>query len=317
VSRALRGFDSVDPVIRQHVLDVASRLDYVASPAAAALSTGKAGSIGIITPFVDRLAFLRMLKGIESEMRAANMDLLLHCTGDPSDPHPVPPHKRLARRVDGFLVLSVSAESPDLEGILKLGMPVTIFGSTGPRASSINIDDRAGAASAVEHLLERGHQRIGVIYGRELDNPIVLEHQRYLGCLDAMKRAGLPLNDRLQVPGDYTIAGGERAMTQLLDSDEPLTAVFAFSDEMAFGAIQAMKKRGVRPGRDIAIIGYDGHEISAVLDLSTISVPFELIGATAAHDLLRELGAPTEQRTAKVFPTELIARATTSQASVG
>jgi DNA-binding LacI/PurR family transcriptional regulator len=311
VSRALRGFDSVDPETRQHVLDVARRLDYIASPAAAALSTGKAGAIGIITPFVDRLAFLRMLSGIEQEMRAANMDLLLYRTGDPSDPHPVPPHKRLARRVDGFLILSVAAESPDLEGILKLGMPLAMFGGAGPSASSVYVDDRAGAAAAMDHLIERGHRRIGIVYGREINNPIVLEHQRYLGCLDAMNRAELRVDDGLQVAGNYTIAGGKVAMEQLLALDEPPTAVFAFSDEMAFGAIQVMKDRNIRPGEDIAIIGYDGHEISGVLDLSTISVPFELAGATAARELLAELGNPSHRRTAQVLPTELIARATT------
>jgi DNA-binding LacI/PurR family transcriptional regulator len=191
-------------------------------------------------------------------------------------------------------------------------MPVTMFGATGPRASSVYIDDRAGAAAAMDHLLERGHRRIGIIYGREIDNPIVLEHQRFLGCLDAMNRAGVPLEDDLQVAGNYSIAGGARAMSHLLALEEPPTAVFAFSDEMAFGAIQAMRDRHVRPGQDVAIIGYDGHEISAVLDLSTISVPFELIGATAARELLSELGDPSHQRTAQVLPTELIARATTS-----
>ena len=127
VSRALRGFETVSPQIRDHVLEVARRLDYVGSPAAAALSTGRTGSIGIITPFVDRLAFQRMLTGIERELRDSRTDFLIYCTGDPSDPHPVPPHQRLARRVDGFLVLSLSAQSPDLEKILQLRMPITMF----------------------------------------------------------------------------------------------------------------------------------------------------------------------------------------------
>lgn len=317
VSRALRGFDTVDPETRQHVLDVARRLNYIASPAAAALSTGKAGAIGIITPFVDRLAFLRMLSGIEQEMRAANMELLLYRTGDPSDPHPVPPHKRLARRVDGFLVLSVAAESPDLEGILKLGMPVAMFGGAGPSASSVYVDDRAGADTAMGHLIEQGHRRVGIIYGREINNPIVLEHQRYLGCLDAMNRAGLPIIGDLEVGGNYTIAGGKVAMERLLALDEPPTAVFAFSDEMAFGAIQAMKDRHIHPGTDIAIIGYDGHEISGVLDLSTISVPFELAGAIAARELLAEVGDASHRRTVQVLPTQLIVRATTVASQVG
>lgn len=311
VSRALRGFESVDPVTRSQVLEVANRLGYVGSPAAAALSTGKAGSVGIITPYVDRWSFGRMLNGIEREMRAANIDLLLYCTGDPSDPHPAPPHKRLARRADGFLILSVAAASPDLEEIFKLRMPVTMIGASAPWTSSVRIDDRAAAVTATEHLIDKGHQRIGLIYGREITNPIVLEHQRFLGYSEAMGRAGLPLDERLQAPGDFTVAGGERAMRQLLNVQNPPSAVFAFSDEMAFGAIQELKSRGLRPGADMAIIGFDGHDMSELMDLSTVKQPLELIGSTAARNLLADLRDPTRERTAVVLPTELVPRAST------
>lgn len=311
VSRALRGFESVDPVTRSHVLEVADRLGYVGSPAAAALSTGKAGSVGIITPYVDRWSFGRMLNGIEREMRAANIDLLLYCTGDPSDPHPAPPHKRLARRADGFLILSVAAASPDLEEIFKLRMPVTMIGASAPWTSSVRIDDRAAAMTATEHLIEKGHQRIGLIYGREITNPIVLEHQRFLGYSEAMERAGLQLDECIQAPGDFTVAGGERAMRRLLDVQNPPSAVFAFSDEMAFGAIQELKSRGLRPGADVAIIGFDGHDMSELMDLSTVKQPLELIGSTAARNLLADLRDPTRERTAVVLPTELVPRAST------
>lgn len=311
VSRALRGFESVDPETRRHVLEVAERLEYVGSPAAAALSTGRAGSIGLITPFVDRMAFQRMLSGIERELRAENIDLLLYCTGDPSDPHPVPPHKRLARRVDGFLVLSVAAESPDLEELFKLDMPVTMFGAKGPWTSSVHIDDRLGASTAVDRLIEQGHTRIGLIYGREADNSGVLEFERHLGFRDAMSRAGLERPAELQVPGEFTMSGGARAMEALLDLDDPPTAVFSFSDEMAYGAIQTLKKRNLVPGRDLSIIGYDGHEMSALLDLSTVSVPFELIGATAARKLLDDIRDAGHNKTATVLPTELTLRGST------
>lgn len=311
VSRSLRGFESVDPVTRSHVLEVADRLGYVGSPAAAALSTGKAGSVGIITPYVDRWSFGRMLNGIEREMRAANIDLLLYCTGDPSDPHPAPPHKRLARRADGFLILSVAAASPDLEEIFKLRMPVTMIGASAPWTSSVRIDDRAAAMTATEHLIDKGHQRIGLIYGREITNPIVLEHQRFLGYSEAIARAGLELDERIQAPGDFTVAGGERAMRRLLDVQNPPSAVFAFSDEMAFGAIQELKSRGLRPGVDVAIIGFDGHDMSELMDLSTVKQPLELIGSTAARNLLADLRDPTRERTAVVLPTELVPRAST------
>jgi LacI family repressor for deo operon, udp, cdd, tsx, nupC, and nupG len=307
--------ESVDPSTRRHVLEVANRLEYVGSPAAAALSTGKAGSIGIITPYVDRWSFGRMLSGIEHEMRAANIDLLLYCTGDPSDPHPVPPHQRLARRADGFLILSVAAESPDLEEIFKLRMPVTMIGASAPWTSSVRIDDRAGAVKATDHLIQRGHERIGVIYGREKANPLVLEYQRHLGYSEAMNRAGLQLDETIQSPGDFTVQGGARAMAELLDARTPPTAVFAFSDEMAFGAIQTMKNRGIEPGRDVSIIGFDGHDMAEVLDLSTVSQPLELIGSTAAKNLLADLNDSSRERTAVVLPTELIPRGSTCAGS--
>lgn len=313
VSRALRGFATVDPEIRRHVQDVADRLNYVASPAAAALSTGRAGSIGIITPFVDRMAFQRMLTGIESAMRGTEMDLLLYCTGDPSDPHPVPPRKRLARRVDGFIVLSLALHSPDVEEISKLNMPVASFGEQGPWGSSVQIDDRAGAVMATEHLLHLGHKRIAVIHGRDAQDPGVLEYQRHLGFQDAMARAGLPIDSALVVPGAFTIAGGARAMRSLLASPIRPTAVFAFSDEMAYGAIQALRERGLQPGRDVAIIGFDGHETSSLLELSTISVPFEEIGAMTARKLMDQIeGVTSAEPSATVFPTTLVARASTA-----
>jgi LacI family repressor for deo operon, udp, cdd, tsx, nupC, and nupG len=313
VSRALRGFATVDPEVRLHVQQVADRLNYVGSPAAAALSTGRAGSIGVITPFVDRMAFQRMLTGIESAMRGTELDLLLYCTGDPSDPHPVPPRKRLARRVDGFIVLSLALHSPDVEEISKLNMPVASFGEQGQWGSSVQIDDRAGAFIATEHLISLGHSRIAVIHGREAHDPGVLEYQRHLGFSDAVARAGLTVDPAMIVPGAYTIAGGSQAMERLLDADYPPTAVFAFSDEMAYGAIRVLRNRGLTPGRDVAVIGFDGHETSALLDLSTISVPFEEIGATTARKLMDEIdGVAAEDSGVTVLPTTLTPRASTA-----
>ncbi|ANP73575.1 LacI family DNA-binding transcriptional regulator [Cryobacterium arcticum] len=312
VSRALRGFATVDPEIQQHVQQVADRLNYVGSPAAAALSTGRADSIGVITPFVDRMAFQRMLTGIESALRGTNMDLLLYCTGDPSDPHPVPPRKRLARRVDGFIVLSLALHSPDVEEISKLKMPLVLFGDQGPWGSSVQIDDRAASVVATEHLIGLGHSRIALIHGREAHDPGVLEYQRHLGFNDAMARAHLTVDPAMVVPGAFTIAGGAQAMQRLLDAADPPTAVVAFSDEMAYGAIRALRDRGLTPGRDVSIIGFDGHETSALLDLSTINVPFEDIGALAARKLLDEIhGLEADNSGVTILETVLTARSST------
>ncbi|MCT9627222.1 LacI family DNA-binding transcriptional regulator [Pseudarthrobacter equi] len=309
VSRALRNFESVDPVTRSHVWEVANQLGYVGSSAAQALSTGKAGSVGIITPYVDRWSFGRLLSGIEREMRAASIDLLVYCTGNPRDTTPL--HRRLGRRVDGFLILSSAATSPDLEELLKLRMPVTMIGNSAPWTSSVRIDDRGAAVSATGHLIGQGHKRIGLIHGGEKANPLVLEHRRYLGYSAAMEGAALPVDESIQASGEFTVTGGERAMTQLLETANPPTAVFALSDEMAFGAIRSLKGRGLQPGVDVAINGFDGHDMSELMDLTTVYQPLELMGATAAQNLLADLRDPSRERATIVLPTQLVPRGST------
>jgi LacI family transcriptional regulator, repressor for deo operon, udp, cdd, tsx, nupC, and nupG len=114
VSRALRGLPNVDPITREHVRRVADRLDYVISPAASRLASGRAGSIAVITPFVARWYFSKVLNGVERVLQRSDLDLLLYSTGDPSEPHRVPPHRRLRRRVDAVLVIGLPADIPDL-----------------------------------------------------------------------------------------------------------------------------------------------------------------------------------------------------------
>lgn len=314
VSRALRGFPTVDPVTREHVLRTAESLDYVGSPAAAALSTGRMNSVGIITPSISRWSFARMLSGIERELRAADLDLVLYCLGDPSDPHPVPPLQRLRKRVDGFIVMSVAADSPDLEELFGLDVPVSLIGTSAPGVSSLMIDDTAGARVATSHLLSLGHTRVAVIYGRENRDPLVLERPRYLGFVAALEAAGIAPDPALEEPGHFTVQGGQEAMRRLLAADDPPTAVFAMSDEMAFGAIRALREAGREPGRDVALVGFDGHEMAEIFELSTVSQPLERLGSEGARNLVADLATPARPREVTVLPTELIVRRSSAPA---
>ena len=105
VSRALRGLPNVDPVTRGkvHARGRAARLRRLAHGVAAGHRT--AGSIAVITPFVARWYFATVLSGVERVLQRSDLDLLLFSIGDPSEPHRVPPHRKLRRRVDGFLVI--------------------------------------------------------------------------------------------------------------------------------------------------------------------------------------------------------------------
>ncbi|MCL6537815.1 MAG: LacI family transcriptional regulator [Acidothermus sp.] len=289
VSRALRGLPNVDPTTRDHVLRVAERLDYVVSPAASRLASGRAGGIAVIAPFIARWYFGHVLAGAERVIQSSDFDLLVFTTGDPSEPHRVPSIRRLRRRVDGLLLIGLPPEIPDVEPLLQIGLPVTLIGSRRAGLSGVFIDDVEGARLATQHLINLGHRRIGLIAGRPAPNPFVAENDRLTGYREALRSAGLRPDPQLQVPGFFTVDGGERAMGTLLARRSPPSAVFAMSDEMAFGALRALRRHGLRPGEDVAVVGFDGHEMAEVLDLTTVAQPVEHMGELGARLLLDQL----------------------------
>ena len=134
---------------------------------------------------------------------------------------------------------------------------------------SVRIDDVAAARTAVEHLLSLGHQRIGLI-GGDTDDPMRFTppHHRGTGYRQALRDAGIEPDEAMERLGYFTVEGGEAAMLQLLELPEPPTAVFAESDEMAYGAIRAIRRAGLRVPEDIAVIGFDDHATADLLDLT-------------------------------------------------
>lgn len=312
VSRALRGLPNVDEQTRTRVKRVAAELDYVISPSASRLASGRTGSIGVITPYISRWFFSTVLSGIESVLQDAGMDLLLMSISNPESEHRLPPAPRLRRRVDGVLSISVPPKSEELQQVLDLDMPTSLIGTRNDSTASVTIDDVAAGRIATRHLINLGHTRIGVISGNPNDAPFTAEHDRHRGYIEAMTDADLEMDPALSEFGYFTIAGGEQAMTALLHSRQRPTAVFAMSDEMAFGAMRAMRSHGLVPGRDIALIGIDGHDMSEYLDLTTVAQPVFDLGRIAAEALLVQIrdGLPAPEPIQ--LPTRLIVRGSTS-----
>lgn len=310
VSRALRGLSSVSPQTRERVLEVAQRLNYVVSPTASRLSTGRTGSIAVITPFIARWYFSTVLSGVEAVLRDTDLDLLLFSVAEYDDEHPGPSLRKIRGRVDGILVISLDPWEPVVHRVQSLHLPTSVIGPSVEGASSVSIDDVEGAATATQHLINLGHERIGLIHGQS-NRRFAAEHDRYMGFRKAMSAAGLEVPPELEVPGGFTVSGGEHAMTQLLASPSPPTAVFAISDEMAFGALRALRHHGLRSGHDVSVIGYDNHELAELLDLTTVAQPVTELGAHAARTLLARLDQPELPLSDLRLPTRLVVRGST------
>lgn len=313
VSRALRGLPNVDSATRERIERIAAELDYVISPSASRLASGRTGSIAVITPYIARWYFSTVLSGVESVLQNAGMDLLLMSVSTADGQHRLPPAPRLRRRVDGVLVIALPPQDPQLAEVLALHMPTSLIGLTLPGVPGVSIDDVLAGQVATQHLINLGHERIGVI-GAPITSQYTAENDRYRGFQAAMTDAGLTIDPRLEAYGYFTIAGGEQAMTALLTQKNPPTAVFALSDEMAFGAMKAMRSHGLTPGRDISLVGIDGHDMSEFLDLTTVVQPVHDLGRIAAEALvlqLRSSGADVPAESIRL-PTQLIVRGSTS-----
>jgi DNA-binding LacI/PurR family transcriptional regulator len=314
VSRALRGLVNVDEQTRSRVQQVAADLDYVISPSASRLASGRTGSIGVVTPNIARWFFSTVLSGIEGVLKSAGMDLLLMSVSSADGQLRLPPAPRLRRRVDAVLAISLPPDDPQLAEVLALGMPTSLIGTQRAGVPGVTIDDIQAGRMATQHLINLGHTRIGVIGGHLVDAHFTAEHDRYQGFIRAMANANIPVDRNLETYGYFTVAGGEQAMTQLLTHPNRPTAVFAMSDEMAFGAIRAMRAHGLAPGRDISIVGVDNHDLAELLDLSTVAQPVADMGRIAAESLLVQLrtGAANAGLESLELPTQLIVRGSTA-----
>ena len=313
-SRALRGLPSVTAETRARVQRAAAELDYVIPFNASSLASGRTNSVGIVVPFVSRWFFGTAIAGAETVLREAGLDLVVYGVPDEPSRERFFTEMPVRRRVDAVLVLCLPLTRWEADALLALRVPVVLVGSTADGISSVRIDDVAAATRAVQHLVELGHHRIGLL--GETDPPphgFTTPGQRRNGYLHALAEAGIEPDPGLEAAGRFTAADGEAAMERLLARRNPPTAVFAMSDEMAFGALQALRRAQVGVPADVSVIGFDDHELAGALDLSTIAQPVFAQGERAAELLLDQL-----QRQAPpadvVLPTELIRRGTTGPA---
>ena len=206
-----------------------------------------------------------------------------------------------------------------LSDVLKLDIPTSLIGVTVGDVPSVTIDDVHAARMATQHLINLGHQRIGLISGSFAGRShYTAEYDRHRGYVEAMNEAKLPIHSDFEAHGYFTSPGGEQAMTELLAQRERPTAVFCMSDEMAFGAMRALRSHGLQPGRDVSLIGVDGHDMSELLELTTVEQPVHDMGRIAAEALLVQLNSEVQARAHSiVLPTRLVVRSSTAPVGGG
>ncbi len=312
VSRSLRGLPDVADATRDRVLEAARELNYVASPFAAGLASGRTATVGVVVPFVNRWYFAEVLGAVEAVLHQGGYGLLLYNLGDPAGRTRFFDAMPMRKRVDALIIASLVLSDDEAAALLGLGCPVGSLGVDRPGFHTTRIDDKQGARTAVRHLLEMGHRRVGLI-GGDTEDPMRFTppHHRRVGFVDALTEAGIAFDPQLEELGYFTVAGGESATEVLLRRPHRPTALFAESDEMAYGAIRAIRHAGLRIPQDLAIIGFDDHDSASLLDLSTIRQPVADQAADLTARVLAAISTPVAEPELVIMPTELVVRGST------
>jgi DNA-binding LacI/PurR family transcriptional regulator len=311
VSRALRNHPYVADATRAKVVEAAARLRYVANPNAARLASGATSTVGLLAPVLTSWYTSEVVAGVEDVFAEAGYDLLIGTADPQARERMLSGETRFRQRVDGVILVDVFCREEGAMMLAQLDVPVVVLGEELRALDSVSVDNVAGAAMAAQHLIELGHRCIGVVGGRSYaEDEHDVPNDRAAGFVAALRTAGVTLRPEHVQDGGFTIEGGNRAMHALLRHPHPPTGVFAMSDEMAFGALQALRELGLTAGRDVSVIGFDDHPVSEAMGLTTVRQPVRAIGATGAHVLLEHLDGMGHVAH-RSMPLSLVVRATT------
>lgn len=313
-SKALNGRSQVKAETRARVLEVARRLGFGHSATARGLP-GRAGTVGIVTSDLRRKSSLRLLMGAENALAAEETGVYLcDARGDAvRERH----HARalLSRRVDGIVVVGAR---PDPRPSLGRRLPVPVVYVYAPSDDehdiSIVTDNVQAGAMAVEHLIAQRRTHIAHITG---DITHQAARDRAEGGLRSLRTAGLSWTDDRVLYGRWDEAWGRGATRLLLDSQVPLDGIFAGSDQIARGAVDALQERGVNVPQDVAVIGFDNLELlvaNARPQLTSVDMQLEELGASGVQQLFRAMdGQPLEG--SEVHACRIVQRGSTAALS--
>lgn len=330
VSNVLNDRPGASVKTRESVLKTARRLGYVPNLAARGLKSGRTGLVGVVALDLTGQYALEVVRGIADELAGAEMEVLISATYQDAGRE----RERVAfltnGLVDGVLLIAPVLEEPTIEVLRAAGRPVVVID---PRRMDVRlprvvVDNYQGMRSAAKHLIELGHRRIAYLGGdRDFDSAA----ERYRGFSDAMRLAGLPIEDAMVRDCAFTYEGGVAAAADLLarQAHAPAlvpaqalapaypTAILAASDAIAFGAMDAARAHGLDVPGQLSVVGFDDvpQAAQSFPGLTTVRQPLHDMGATSVRMLLAQMaGTAVTDRTQ--METALVVRGSTAVPAV-
>jgi len=216
-------------------------------------------------------------------------------------------------RVDGFVISDVVYDDRRVRRLLEMKAPFAAYGKSGDEWDFpyVDVDGRRGIQLAVEHLLSKGHERIGLISYPQGSR---IGDSRTEGYMVAMQEAGLPIREEWVAHTHNTLEYAVNAAQQILSSRPRPTAIVCANDAMAFGVKHYVESIGLEIGTDVALTGYDDTPVAELLGLTSLRQPIALIASNVVDLLLAEINHQRPEEHQIVLEPTLIVRASSQTA---
>lgn len=285
VSRALTGSKYVNEKTKEEIFKAIKELNYTPNMNARSLKTDKTYNIGIFfstidngtSPFVFQSVIHNVYSNIDKKYNVIVKGI------DTYEKNTINP-----KNYDGIIVVSQKSDDNDfIEEILYKEIPLVVINrKVDFDVMNVFTDESIGTFKGIEELIKNGHKEIAIIEGMENFDSTKM---RRSGYIEAFKNYNININNNLVVSGDFTVKGGYICTKELLNKEENFTAIFAFNDEMAAGAMKAIIEKGLNVPEDISILGFDGNELGEFLSprITTIRRPIGEIAKIAINILIK------------------------------
>lgn len=305
VSRALNDHPRISDDTKVYIHQLARDMGYVPSIIARSLVAQRSATIGVaITDLTDPY-YIDLMVGIEAAADAFNYQVILSSFYRDPDRELAVVYDFNQRRADGIIITGSYVENAYNNPDNNFFKPIVVINSlTYPY--SINVDRILGVRQVIAHLVAIGHKRIAHV-GQPRDGLDRLDGYRL-----ALAEHNLPLDESLIVLGEGGVAGGVKAVPELLKNPNPPSAIFCFNDLTAIGVINALRQAGYQVPRDMSVVGFDDLALSALYHpaLTTVHQPLQEVGQRAVEMLVRLMNGDTAVTTEVMLPKLVVRQST-------
>lgn len=298
VSRVINNRDDVNDETRRKVLAVVAKYGYEPNNNAKHLKQASSNYIAIIIRGTQNIFFSSIVELLQTHIEAQGYHYLMRYIDEFADEYAAARNVYSERKVNGIIFLGGSVLRhtiiPDLPAIPCVFATFNASGIKLNNVFSVSIDDRLAAKTAIDTLLNLGHEKIAVLGGAlDLESPIAL---RYQGIIESYQERGMQFNDALYLTSSFSLSSAYTVMEKALKSGKHFTGVFAMSDIMAIGAAKALMNYGKHIPNDVSLIGFDGIELAQYITpaLASMRQPGEEIASESIRLLLQGINGEAQ-----------------------